>query len=171
MDRITLEPTHLFQADGTLIRLPLPHRKARKVIRNGNKKDDRPTTALYHYTSPQAFEKILLEGIRQGDVPTSPQEGCNGVWLTTVDRLGASHGWDSTGLLDKTSIRFVIELPDRDSRLWGWPRLARRAQIDRAFYDALDRTGNCESASWYVYFGTIPAAWISEVQFFMQEAS
>ena len=141
------------------------------VIRNGNMKDDRPAAVLFHYTSPQAVEKILLEGIHQGDVPTSPEAGCNGVWLTTVDRLGASHGWGSTGLLDKTSIRFVIELPDRDSRLWHWPRLARRAQIDRGFYAGLDKAGDGESDHWYVYFGTIPAAWITDIQVAMREAS
>jgi hypothetical protein len=171
MPRITLEPAHLLRADGTRIRLPLPHKKARKVIRSGNTKDDRPTSVLYHYTSHEAAEKILREGIRKGDVPTSREAGCNGVWLTTVDRLGASHGWDSTGRLDKTSIRFVVELPDRDNRLWHWPRLARRAQIDRDYYDSLDQSGNGESDHWYVYFGTIPVASITEMQAAMEEAS
>ena len=171
MRRITLERAHLRWSNGTERSLPLPHKKARKVIRSGNTKDDRPGAVLYHYTSAQAAEKILVEGIRIGDVPTSPSEGCNGVWLTTVDRLGASHGWDSTGFLDKTSVRFVIEMRDRDNRLWHWPRLARRSQIDRNHYETLDRSGNGESDYWYVYFGTIPVAWISEMEALMEEAS
>ena len=82
------------------------------------------------------------------------------MWLTTVNRIGESHGWDSGGLLDKTSVQLTVEPPAGERNLWHWPRLAKRIGILDADYEGLDRTGNSESDCWYVYVGHIPWSWV-----------
>lgn len=172
MSRITIEPTTLRFANGTSYKSPLPHKKARQAIRRGNAKDDRPAVTLYHYTRPESVESILREGITRGDTPTSvivtPDQpygaGCNAIWLSTVDRIGESHGW-TNGCPDKTTARFTVEIPKMDNRLWLWSRFARVAKIDAETIDHLNKVApNGEHSQWYVYFGTIPTDWIKTQQ-------
>ena len=53
---------------------------------------------LYHFTAAEYLESILKDGLNRGDVPLSPTEGVNGVWLTT-DPNTEGHGLTDGGPL------------------------------------------------------------------------
>ncbi len=167
MTIITVKPSILRLSDGTTYQPPLPHRKAKKIIRRGNRKDDRPAGPLYHYTFPENVESIVAEGLTRGDTPTDVRctpgnpygAGCSGIWMTTVDRLGEPHGWMTTAP-EKCKARFTVEIPQFDSRLWLWDRFAASAKIDETTLTELNRCGGSEHEQWYVYFGVIPPEWL-----------
>lgn len=116
---------------------------------------------LYHYTSTAHLRGIGRYGLTVGDVPTNLPlvEGKIGIWLTTSPSA-VNHGLEGSAV-DKTEVRMAVELPDAKP-LCKWddwaPRNATRSTIDRL------EAGRTEAArTWFVYFGWISPASITEV--------
>ena len=131
---------------------------------------------LFHFTATEHLQAILAEGLAKGDVPISPTEGVNAVWLTTdddPDGHGLSDGRlltreeraacarvlgreppENARFLNKRAVRIKVMIPSSDRRLVHWPKWARK-RLDRDWYSTLDRTGGGKSASWYLFFGCI----------------
>jgi hypothetical protein len=132
---------------------------------------------LYHFMAPGHLAGILQQGLSLGNVPTSEADDVNAVWLTT-DPDPAGHGLDipgeplhqanqlylehhgkmpPAGRYDKRLVRIKIRLPSKDRRLKHWPRWAKK-RLQPDWYETLNRTGGGKAETWYLYFGTIPAA-------------
>ena len=146
---------------------------------------------LYHFTSATFLPSIQKEGLTRGEVPLSPRQVMNGVWLTTdpnPEGHGLSNGEElsestirelqSRGLLakdiptdkplrwaDKRSARITIVLPSTDRALKHWPKWSRR-RLHPDWYSALtDAGGGKQKAnSWYVCFRTISPAEFKSVE-------
>lgn len=106
---------------------------------------------LYHYTSRVHLAQIGLDGfLRVTESNISPTErlaGPNVVWLTS------SHDWDKQSWMvgsavDKTEVRFTVEVPHRDVS-W-WPEWSARHEIDIDWYDSLNEAGGGNAERWYV---------------------
>ena len=131
---------------------------------------------LYHYTAKEYLEEILRDGLTKGDVPVSPTEGMNAVWLTT-DHNSEGHGLSDGEFLtpelrdayarvcgheppgdlriaNKRAVRIKVMISTLDRRLEHWPSWARK-RLDRGWYQTLDAVGGGKSASWYLYFAGI----------------
>lgn len=137
---------------------------------------------LYHYTAKEYLPLILAEGLTRGDVPTSPTEGMNAVWLTS-DSAADGHGLtDGRELTDrekqmagiaptqsarfpnKRAIRLQVRIPQGDRNLMVWSKWARK-RLNPDWYRILDEAGGGKSQSWYLYWGTVPPAWIAGIRF------
>ncbi len=139
---------------------------------------------LYHFTAPEYIEQIKAEGLTRGDVPTSPTEGINAVWLTR-DRSPDGHGLSDGHVLtdqerdimetikgqrlsenvrfpNKRAYRIAIKIPRGDRALVFWPKWARK-KLDADWYAALSRAGGRKDRTWYLYFGTIPPDWFTSI--------
>ena len=138
---------------------------------HGHLKSYRISTTLTDMT-----ESILKGGLNRGDVPVSPTEAVNAVWLTT-DTDPEGHGLtDGRALTDKErltyasvfgrhppegarfpnkrAVRIKLLIPNSDRQLIHWPKWARK-KLDRDWYRVLDETGGRKSSSWYLYLGCI----------------
>ncbi len=114
---------------------------------------------LFHFTSSTYLPAIALDGLQFGDVPTTPNEGFNAVWLTTGYQ-SRHQKWTANSRLNKSEIRLTVELPDHDPLLVKWSDFAK-AGVDRDFYRCLDISGGGLSDCWYIYRGTIPWEWVT----------
>jgi hypothetical protein len=125
---------------------------------------------LYHFTTLIYLESIEREGITRGEIPITPEELENGVWLSsnksggsTGCQGGARRGGDGY-IPDKTAARLTVEIPDEDELLKRWPVWAKERRVATSWYKKLDRAGNGGSLTWYVYLGKIPPEWIVKVE-------
>ena len=111
---------------------------------------------LYHFTALEKIKAIFEEGLVRGDVPLSPEEAGNGVWLTR-NPDAADQGWAVTPrkltaeerqhherifgrkvprdarFPDKRAIALEVEVPEGDDRLHHWPDFAL-GRLDPAWY-------------------------------------
>jgi hypothetical protein len=118
--------------------------------------------ALYHFTSRYHLKGIMSQGLIRGDVPTSPMEGFNAIWLTSDPDAGAQ-GWSAGTVFNKTEVRLTVSVPDI-AKLKHWPSLAKKLSVDPGWYHALDEAGGGGSDNWYVYMGTIPPENIEAIE-------
>jgi hypothetical protein len=114
---------------------------------------------LHHFTATELLPAIIADGLRYGDVPTSPSEGFNAVWLTTSHKAHQQK-WKEGGSLNKTAIRLTVEIPDGDPLLLKWSTFAANV-VDKTYLQALHSTGGHRSDDWYIYRGIIPWPWVT----------
>ena len=127
---------------------------------------------LFHYTALHHAEQIRRAGgITRGGVPIPSADGESlaGLvpgwqWLTTD--AGWAQSWATRQSIDcdRTECRFVVVVPLEElHRLKRWDRVAAdfgyRPETAAAFA-ALGGGDASSSASWYVFKGPIPAAWL-----------
>lgn len=120
---------------------------------------------LYHFTAMSRLKSIQERGIVKGDVATSPSEGFNAPWLTRNSNHN-EQGWQAKEIAheDKTTVRLTVEVPDGIHTLRHWPELAKELEIEDWWYAALDKSGSGGSEDWYVFLGTIPYEWVTNVE-------
>lgn len=138
---------------------------------------------FYHFTAIEYLDRILREGLNEGDVPVSETGRENAVWLTTnpdPSRHGLSaggpltqaervafrklHGHDAPPDAcwpNKRRIRLTADIPSNDIALRCWDDWARLNGVTRKWRRTLDRTAGGGSATWWLYFGTIPASYLA----------
>jgi hypothetical protein len=115
---------------------------------------------LYHFTSLNHLPKICKSGfLKIGDIPLKQTskygEDGHGVWLTT--RLSANpeqHGLKNP-LVDKTMVRFKIDIDESSPQLFKWSDYAKINKVNREWYKTLDKTGRGLSHTWWLYIGVI----------------
>jgi hypothetical protein len=128
---------------------------------------------LYHFTAREYLADIRHDGLCRGEVPLSPRECLNAVWLTT-DRDPSGHGLSDGEELsykekvimgvdpgvrfyfpDKRAIRITLKIKSTDRRLVHWPAWGKK-RLARGWYERLADTGDRKDRSWYLYWGVIP---------------
>jgi hypothetical protein len=114
---------------------------------------------LYHFTAMEYLRGIAKFGLTVGDVPTSPQTGRVGVWLTTEGNAGG-HGLESS-TLDKTRYRLTVRLGEPVPAVHKWSDWAQK-HADAEFTRTLYETAGSDGSAWYVCFGVIPPSAIVE---------
>lgn len=134
---------------------------------------------LYHYTAREYLTDILAEGLMKGDVPTSPTESLNAVWLTSdpnpnghglsrggIPTLAERVAWeqwtgermsDDARFPNKRAVRITVRIPSNDRKLAPWLKWSRR-RLDPAWLKDLHSAagGGRQPRTWYLYFGIIP---------------
>jgi len=137
---------------------------------------------LYHYTAVEYLDAIRREGLTLGDIPISPTEAQNAVWLTT-SRDSAGHGLTEERQLtihekrllghpidsdkrfpNKRRIRIAVRILASDKRLVKW-RIWSAKRIDAKWRKRLEDTaGGAEKAkTWWLYWDTISPSQFVEV--------
>jgi len=127
---------------------------------------------LFHYTALHHAEEIRASGgITRGAVPIPSADGRSlaGIgsgwqWLTTDDGWAQSWATRQSIDCDRTECRFVVVVPLEElHRLFRWDREAGRfgftPETARRFAELGGGTA-ASSAAWYVFKGSIPAAWL-----------
>ena len=114
-------------------------------------------------------EDIVRQGLFVTDVPTTPNMdmGYQGVWLTE-DPNPLAQGWAAgRGLNSKAGARITVDIPlepftfTQNINLYRWLDLAKVAQVEDFWLDAMNRAGGGGHENWWVYIFDIPAEWIS----------
>ena len=128
---------------------------------------------LYHFTAAEYLHSILTNGLTKGDVPISPHEGINAVWLTS-DPNASEHGLgeartmteeDRNGHLaafgillpvgsrypDKRAVRITVKIGSADRHVKRWTAWARK-RLTADWLAALNRTGGGErkARTWFI---------------------
>ena len=126
-----------------------------------------PTRTLFHFTYPERVEDIVRQGLFVTDVPTSPtmDHGYRGVWLTE-DPNPLAQGWaGGSGLNSKAGARITVDIPwlvlEPPYTLYRWLDLAKRAEVEDFWLDAMNKAAGGGQEYWWVYLYDIPAEWIS----------
>jgi hypothetical protein len=129
---------------------------------------------VYHYTARHHADEIAATGaIDRGviPIPTRTGDAISGIvrgyqWLTTDARW--AQGWATRQKIrcDRTECRLVVAIPILDlHRLSPWAQVARdfgyRPEVARRF--AALGTGS-DPATWFVFEGAIPYAWVITVE-------
>lgn len=142
---------------------------------------------LFHFTGRSHLEGIQKQGLTKGSlvVPIlEPPYGRYGKssdvqWLT--DNPSFEQEWGSRvlrhpeGECDRMEMRFTFKIPNGDPRLRRWLDFAEELiarGMDRARIDVVNglwkegepRLWGDEYTHWWVYGGTVPARWISNLQ-------
>ena len=135
---------------------------------------------LYHFTAREYLDSIRDGGITKGDVPLSPTEGRNGVWLAS-DKNPSGHGLSGRHVLtdeeraahkkafgqdvpkgamflNKRAIRIAVKIPRNDRALVHWRKWGKK-RLDPKWYETLAKTGGRKDKTWFIYFGRIPPDW------------
>ncbi len=115
---------------------------------------------LYHYTSMLHVSPIRNSGeLSQGDIPLRQSlnygESGHAVWLTTRDFARRNQHGLISPVCDKSEIRFTIELPGRDPKLFKWSEYAKLKRVSKKWYDTLDEVGCGLSDTWWLYLEPI----------------
>lgn len=118
------------------------------------------TNPLYHFTSAVHLPAILgsryLHTVESNVSATREHAGPDVVWLTTSPTAEAGHGLQSS-LVDKTEIRFAVEVDKRS--VHKWREWAKARGSSQEWMAVLARSGG--SATWRVMTVPIPAEnWI-----------
>lgn len=113
------------------------------------------TGPLYHFTSVAHLQRILESGYLktvESNVSFKREHaGPDVVWLTTSQTADAGHGLQGSSV-DKTAIRFTVEVDKRSVHKWKeWAKARGSSQETMAI---LARSGG--SASWRVVTAPIP---------------
>lgn len=135
---------------------------------------------FYHFTSHEALDSILGEGLNRGEAPLSDRRVAKAVNLTT-DRHPDGHGLDlgghvvtddesvsyaaagfnipaETTFVEKRAVRITVKLSSNDPNLKQWRSWSRK-HCEDGYADRLERAAGSngrKARSWWLYFGTIP---------------
>jgi hypothetical protein len=115
---------------------------------------------LYHYTDTLHIPFIKEAGaLTFGDIPllqtSNYGESGHAVWLTTRDYARRNEHGLISPICDKTQVRFTINLPKDDSRLFKWSDYAKINDMDQDWYRVLDKAGGYLADTWWLYIGPI----------------
>lgn len=118
---------------------------------------------LFHFTSefhlPYILEDGFLKVVESNISPNKRNAGPQVVW-TTTNIIRDAQGWEQGSIVDKTAVRFTLQVPDED--VFWWPTWSRSLSIPDWWYDALDVAGGGGSELWYVVPRPIPRSeWLS----------
>jgi hypothetical protein len=137
---------------------------------------------LYHFTAREYLRDIMSGGIWKGEVALNPTELRNAVWLTS-DKSPDAHGLtdgrpltpQEKALLglpldadarfpNKRAVRITVKVPASDRRLVRWRDWAGK-RVEPSWLATLERSGGgaAKARTWFLYHGTIPAAWFTEI--------
>jgi hypothetical protein len=147
---------------------------------------------LYHFTALEYLDAIKAEGLTKGEVPLSPTDLLNAVWLT-ADPSPKGHGlidgrplteqerfveYQRCGFMppagsffpNKRAVRITVLIPSSDRNLYHWPKWGRK-RLTPDWYERMDRVGSGKSKTWRVYFGTIPPSSFREIEILAKPAA
>ena len=115
---------------------------------------------LYHFTSLQHLPKICKLGyLKFGDIPIRQTknvgEDGHGVWLTTTPFATPEQHGLKNPLVDKTMVRFKINIDENSPQLFKWSDYAKINKVNRKWYKRLDEVGGGLSHTWWLYIGGI----------------
>lgn len=117
---------------------------------------------LYHFTSevhlPRILETRKLIPTESNIDPTFPNAGPKVVWLTDTPTAEMGHGL-LTSSVDKTAVRFAVEVPAIPWAEWAWT-----TQMPKWWRDAFVEGGGGEQAvlHWFVWPAPIPQSrWLA----------
>lgn len=116
---------------------------------------------LYHFTAGDYLRAISQHGLTVGDVPTDiwAHKGKIGVWFTSSDKP-TGHGLRQHCAVIKTRFRLTVDVPDDKLIKWtDWSAVNVTSET-RAALRGADGAGE---DSWYVYFGRVEPARVTEV--------
>ena len=118
---------------------------------------------LYHFASAGRLAQIMDDGylkVTESNMSrTREHAGPDVVWLTS-DPDPSAQPWKSGAPVDKTAVRFTVDVPKREAQRWrGW---ATRRGIDPRWLKNIAASGG--SGRWYVIERPVPRAeWIEIV--------
>lgn len=112
---------------------------------------------LYHFTSTWHLPQILEDGyigVTESNLSRHREHaGPDVAWFTKSPTVAGTTFLQGT-VVDKTEIRFIVDVPSGDAhKWWTW---ARRRGIDLRWARGLAAAGG--SAFWYVIERPVPAA-------------
>jgi len=115
---------------------------------------------FYHFTCLNHLPQICKSGfLKFGDIPLkkSPQYGedGHGVWLTTASSATPEQHGLKNPHLDKTIVRFKIEIDEKSPQLFKWSDYAKLNKVKPKWYKVLDEVGGGLSHTWWLYIGSI----------------
>jgi hypothetical protein len=121
--------------------------------------------SLYHFTGLVHLPAITREGLTKGEVPLSMRDVKYGPRLSapnlTRNADPAALHWENGFGLSKTTVRITVAIPPGDPKLVAYLTLCRKRGAPRRVLRTLDPHG--QAKNWWVYHGTIPPAWFSEI--------
>ena len=136
---------------------------------------------LYHFTAAEYLPAIRAEGLSKGEVPLTPTEYMNAVWLTT-DRDPSGHGLCDERELstkekaflgvpldhpakfpNKRAIRLTVKVKSADRRLVAWRPWAHK-RLHPDWLATLERTGGNKGRGWFLYWGVLPPSTIVSIE-------
>lgn len=145
-----------------------------------DRQQERKSVIFYHFTSREALESIVAEGLNQGEAPMSHYRVAKAVNLTT-DRNPHGHGLDMGGhvvteaesalftrkgfdipagtiFVEKRAVRITVKLPSNDPNLKSWRSWSRK-HCEEGYAEHLEQTAGMQgrkAKTWWLYFGTVP---------------
>jgi hypothetical protein len=94
-----------------------------------------------------------------GDIPLKQTskygEDGHGVWLTTTSNATPEQHGLKNPYLDKTMVRFKIEIDEKSPQLFKWSDYAKINKVKPKWYKILDEVGGRLSHTWWLYIGTL----------------
>lgn len=130
------------------------------------KKKAGPSITLYHFCAAWSVPGIMREGITKGMTPIFDGDDFrieHGTQWLTSDKDPQRQSWATHNLVSysRRAYRLTVNIPhSHRKKLHRAADFIKRYPEDTAaIVDAWDG-----SASWYIYTGTIPPAWIVGVQ-------
>jgi hypothetical protein len=128
---------------------------------------------LYHFTSLNHLPKICKSCfLKYGDIPlrqtTNYGEDGHGVWLTTTPNSTPDQHGLKNPLVDKTMVRFKIDIDESSPQLFKWSDYAKINKVKREWYKRLDKVGGGLSHTWWLYIGEIDIR-LSQVEISIKE--
>ena len=115
---------------------------------------------LYHFTSLSHLPKICKSGfLKIGDIPLKQTsnygEDGHGVWFTTASSANPEQHGLKNLLVDKTVVRFKVDIDEHSLQLFKWSDYAKMNKINKKWYETLDKVGGGLSHTWWLYIGEI----------------
>ena len=115
---------------------------------------------FYHFTSLKHLPKICKSGfLKIGDIPLKQTskygEDGHGVWLTTTSSASPEQHGLKNPLVDKTMVRFKINIEENNTQLFKWSDYANINNVKPKWYKILDEVGGGLSHTWWLYIGCI----------------
>jgi hypothetical protein len=116
---------------------------------------------LSHFTSAYHLHAIATDGylkVTESNISLLREHaGPDVVWLTD-NTEPTSQCWARGSVVDKTGVRFIVNVPDED--VYPWRTWAFDQGIDQFTFDALAQTGG-DSDRWFVVTRPIPVTeWV-----------
>lgn len=150
---------------------------------------------FYHYTTRDALELILEEGLTLGEAPLSDTRVVRAVNLTT-DPDSSGHGLDMGGHIvtpeesammaakglcvppgtvfaNKREVRIKLKISSSDAKLKHWRPWSRK-HCEPGYPDVLERAAGAtprKAKTWWLYFGVISPKSFETIDILVPEPS
>jgi hypothetical protein len=128
---------------------------------------------LYHFTSEVHLPRIVGSGelrVTETNARASREHAApDAVWLTSDPRPQVQ-GWKRGSAVDKTAVRFTVEVPRGD--VMSWAAFCRLHRVPNAWRRALaDVARPSKPSTWFLVFRPIPRAEWVEVEVLEKEVA